>query len=646
MVTITIDGRELQVEPGITILTAARNAGIDIPTLCDHPHLVPYGGCRLCAVEVEGARVLQTACTMPVSDKMVVHTQTDKVKEARKFILTMIFSERNHFCPFCQVSGGDCELQNAAYAEGMTHWPLQPNWQSYAVDASHPYIIIDHNRCILCRRCVRACSDLVGNYTLGFEERGAKSVLVADLGVPLGESTCISCGTCAQVCPTGAIIDRESAYKGKETQVDRTKSICIGCSVGCGIEVLSRDNRLVRIDGDWDAPVNEGLLCKVGRYEPMYEKRTRIVTPLIKDGDKQKVTTWSDALAFVGEHLKPMLGKDGSEVAGIASTRLSAEALYNFKHLVSDAMHSALVTTTEEGGATAAPRLLAKEKQIAFENRISDLNKADTFVVLGADLVKYHEVLGFMVKRAAAKESKLLVIDSEDNPLFLFADKALLVKPGTEHLAFAAAVELAKGGSVQLPADCMITMEDLKAFADFLAASKETQVIFGKDYSKSLSGDAVKSLAENAEKLGTAKVLGTKGKANSMTASLLDLDQPFELKGNEVVIVALADDDLSNKQLQKLEKAGSLIVLASYRSALTAKADVVLPVAIWSEDGGTYINLEGKVQKTKAVIKPADEVHTSEFALRMIADQVGVATSTDEWITRLTPDCSVALTGL
>ncbi len=262
MIKLTIDGKTVEVKEGTTVLEAAEQAGIYVPTLCHHPQLTPYGGCRLCMVDVEGARTLQPSCTMPASDGMVVNTKSQKVLDARKFVLTLIFSERNHFCMYCQVSGGDCELQNRAYDEGMTHWDLQPNWTPYDVDASHPFIVLDNNRCILCRRCVRACGELVGNYTLGFEERGAKSFLVADYDVPLGESTCVSCGTCVQICPTGALIDRQSAYQGKETEVDHHIGVCTECSVGCVRDVLTRDNRLVRIEGDWDAQPSNGLLCE------------------------------------------------------------------------------------------------------------------------------------------------------------------------------------------------------------------------------------------------------------------------------------------------------------------------------------------------------------------------------------------------
>ena len=332
MVNLTIDGKQVQVPEGTTVLRAAEKIGVDIPTLCDHPKLKPLGGCRLCLVEVEGMRTLQTSCTLPVAEKMVVRTDTEKVNDARTFVLAMIFSERNHFCPYCQVSGSDCDLQNAALDQGMTHWPLVPNWQPFAVDASHPYYVMDQNRCILCQRCIRACSDLVGNFTLGLEERGTHSLLVADWGVPLGESSCISCGTCVQVCPTGALINRRSAYQGHENQADKVSSVCINCSLGCGITVFNRDNRVIRIDGDWDGLVNGGLLCKEGRFIPMEENRTRISTPLVRKNGALQPASWEEALAEVASHLKPLSGKkDG--IAALVSSRLPAEALSLFQEI-------------------------------------------------------------------------------------------------------------------------------------------------------------------------------------------------------------------------------------------------------------------------------------------------------------------------
>ena len=282
MVQITINGKQIEVPEGTTVLRAAEMAGINIPRLCDHKELTPYGGCRLCIVEVQGVRVPMASCTLPVNNGMVVNTDTEALRKSRKFILSMLFSERNHFCPFCQVSGGDCELQNAAYAEEMTHWPIQPGWNNFVVDTSQPYFVLDNNRCILCRRCVRACAEMTGNFTLSVAERGAKSMIVADTDVSLGESSCIKCGSCVQVCPTGALIDRSSAYQSHKRDLSEIKSICTGCSVGCSIKVLVRDNRIVRIEGDWEGSVNRGVLCEHGRYDPITDARRRITTPLMK----------------------------------------------------------------------------------------------------------------------------------------------------------------------------------------------------------------------------------------------------------------------------------------------------------------------------------------------------------------------------
>ena len=413
------------------MLHAAEKAGFTIPTLCDHPELTPYGGCRLCVVELEGSRNPVTSCTMPVSNGMVVRTDTPKLHEIRKFVLMLLFSERNHYCMYCQKSGGDCELQNAAYGEDMTHWPIQPNWNIFPVNSSHPNFIIDHNRCILCRRCVRACGELVGDFTLGMHERGASTMLVADSDVPVGDSTCIACGMCVQSCPTGAIIDRASAYHGLDRKVETTLSTCVACSVGCGVELITRDNWLLRIDGDWDAPVNGGLMCLAGRYTPLAEERERLVTPLIRKNGALKAATWDEALSAVAAKVKPLAGKNGSGVAALASTRLPAEALFAFRQIFADKLGSGMVTSLDEDTTVARPGALANELGCAFETKLDALKKADCVVLVGAHLLDGHQVAGFFVKRALPMGTQLVVINSE-KPSEL-AHFSLQPKPGTEN---------------------------------------------------------------------------------------------------------------------------------------------------------------------------------------------------------------------
>jgi len=623
MYQLKIDDKEIQVPEGTTVLKAASMAGIEIPTLCDHPALEPYGGCRLCLVEIEGARTLQPACTLPVSDKMVIRTQTEKVKNSRKFILSMIFSERNHFCPYCQVSGSDCELQNAAYGEGMTHWPIQPNWQSYPMDASHPYFVLEHNRCILCRRCVRACAELVGNYTLGMEERGANTILVADLGVPLGSSSCISCGVCVQICPTGALIDRWSAYRGQEKDVNSTKTICLGCSIGCGIEVLHRDNNLIKINGDWDAEINSGVLCDVGRFIPMDEKRNRVVTPMIRKDGALKAATWDEALSVVMENFKLFTHKKENGIAAIASTRLPADVLYYYKQIFEEILGSDMVTSTEEGRYTEVLSELAEEKG-SFESKFSEIHKADTIMTIGLDLTKDHQVAGFFIKRLIPKGTKVIPVSHESSGMDAFTQHSMIIKRN-EDLAFIQALDAVITGvdSSKFSEKSGISLQEITEIAKLLDSSKNLVIVYGTDFEVKQKRETVQTLLKLAKKLN-AKLISPKGKANSLVAEQLKLNKPFEVNGHKAAYIALGDEDPSKAIIQKLENIPFLVVQASYHSSLTAKADVVLPVTTWLEQSGYYITCDGQVQLANKSLQSPVDVKTNKEVVLAIADRLKI----------------------
>jgi formate dehydrogenase major subunit len=644
MISVTIDGKKLEVAEGTTVLRAAQMAEIHIPTLCDHPELTPHGGCRLCLVEVEGARTLQPSCTLPVSNGMEIRTNTPRVHEARKFVLSLLFSERNHFCMYCQMSGGDCELQNAAYGEDMTHWPLQPNWQPYPVDGSHEYIVLDHNRCILCRRCVRACGELVGNFTLGMSERGSSTMLVADLDVPLGESTCVSCGTCVQVCPTGAIIDRMSAYRGRETDVQRVKTTCVGCSVGCGVEVVVRDNNVLRIEGDWDAPVNEGLLCKIGRFNSLEDNRERVVTPLVRKNGTLKAATWEEALEHVASKLKSLAGKNGDGVAALASTRLPSEALHLFKEFFAHKLGSQMVTSIEEGVTVAVPGELAAKLGKPFEGDLQALKSADCVVAVGVDLVANHQVAGFLVKRSLPNGTKLVVVDPYDNGLEELADYALRPQKGSDHtLLLGITSEFVNLGVAKSePADLVdltrhtaddvsqttgIPAATIREVAQLIAASERPAFVYGKGITGQDS-QALQALLELARLAGALDanppaVIGTKGQANSLAAYRYGLDKTFELNGQQAVYLALGDDKVSQRLLKRLENAPFIAVQASHTSPATDMADVVLPVEMWTEQAGHYLNLEGRLQEANPSLTPPPEAWSNVKVLEILAASTG-----------------------
>jgi formate dehydrogenase major subunit len=648
MVQLTINGKQIEAAEGTTVLSAAKRAGIDIPTLCAHKELTPFGGCRLCIVEVQGFRVPIASCTLPVSNGMVINTETETLKKSRKFILSMLFSERNHFCPFCQVSGGDCELQNAAYHEEMTHWPMQPGWNGYPVDSSHPYFILDNNRCILCRRCVRACAELAGNFTLAMAERGAATLVVADTNVPLGESTCIKCGSCVQVCPTGALIDRTSAYQGHDESMTEVKSICAGCSVGCGIKLILRNDRIVRIEGDWDGAVNRGVLCEHGRYDPMNETRQRINSPLMKKNGKLEPVSWDEALGAVADKLKPLAGDAQDGVAAIASTRLPVEALAMFKELFADGFKSAMVTSTEEGFTTAAVSALA-EKEAGFEGKLDVLRNADAVLCFGANVAKSHMVAGFMVKRALPKGMRLINVDTETGALDELADislkpaqgsdlalieglQAIIVKEelGRAPLAIADP-EKVIAAAVQATG---LTLETLTKAARVLAHAVSPVILFGKGVTAQRDEKLVAALLSLAKLVGAVDserlgLISVKGEANSVAAAQLHLDAQFTLNGQKAVYAMIGDDYVSKRLVEKLAKAPYLVVQATHASSLTEKADIVLPVTIWSEHEGHYVSLDGRVQKAEKAVSAPEGVRENTAVLAEVAMRMNMPVKKD-----------------
>ncbi len=563
LVNVTIDGREIKAQAGQTILEAALAAGIDIPTLCHHPALEPIGACRLCLVEVERQRNLQPACTFKVTDGMVVHTESEKVVKTRRFLLELLFSERNHYCMYCQMSG-DCELQSLAYRYGLDSWLYPRPYTPMPVDATREYFVMDHNRCILCRRCVRACQELVGNYTLGLRGRGLNTMVVADTDVPFGESSCLSCGTCLQVCPTGALMDRHSAYRGVAEEVERTRSTCLECSVGCGVELIVRDNHLLRVEGDWDADVNRGLLCADGRFESLRDGQARIRSPMVRrDGELQEVS-WDEALEAIAAGVKE-LGDDS--LVALVSSRATNEALSAFAQTFKTAV-----------SLVPIPSCLKEA-----EGSLAELDEADLFLVVGTDLDVSHKVVGMAVRRGLMNRGARLVIVGEGGP----ADMA--------HYKFTAdevekAVALARGAS-------------------------SPAVVYGAG-----AGELLDTLRES---LGDkATFLGLVPGSNARGLLAAGIAGEAEVNGAKGAFVFAADETVDGDLLERLSNVEFLVVQASYENPLLERADVVLPATVWAEKSGTITNTEGRTQKINAVLQPPAGVRDDLEVLEALATRL------------------------
>lgn len=588
MIKVNINDQIVEVEAGTTVLDAALKAGVNIPTLCHHPKLHPYGACRLCLVEVQGARTLLPSCTTPATDNMIVLTDTERVKKSRRFVLSMLFSERNHFCMYCQATDGDCDLQNAAYAEGMTHWTFTPPYLPFAVDASHPYFVLDNNRCILCRRCVRACGELVGNYTLGFEERGSSSFLVADDGVPLGKSTCISCGNCVQFCPTGALIDRHSAYQGRLTDLQHIESVCIDCSLGCIRDVQTRDNRLVRINGVLEGETNQGLLCELGRYKPVTDQRERVTTPMIRRDGQLVPASWEDALGVVVTQLKA-IGSD--EISAFISPRQSIEAISAFSEFFRDNFQVKQVGLLNKDQTAISSLRLAEEFGI-FESEVTTLANCDAAYVLGADIFDKHQIAGYMLKRQVGDGMKLF-LDPE-------ADQT----------------------------------DQLDQFKQHIDECKNAVIVVGKKYTRSENLGALRELLTWAGQ-ANVKVVMLKGKANAYAAALfgiLPCDQSIASKLGYMVI---GDQHSCQNSLACLQQSEYKVVQAAYQSDLTEMADVVLPSRNWLEEEGHYLSTDGKLNLNRQALQPIEQTKSTAEIMAILADRFGL-TLTNNWISTIT----------
>ncbi len=553
MVNITLNGQSIQVPLGSTVLEAAEHAGIHIPTLCHHPALVNLGACRMCTVEIEGERALQPSCTYPVREGMIIKTETPRVFNLRKFVLEMLFSERNHYCMFCEMSG-DCELQTLAYQHGLAHWTYPTPNPRLHVDGTRKYFLMDHNRCILCRRCIRACSDIVANHTLGVKYRGSKTMISADMGVPFGDSSCISCGTCLQVCPTGALVDRKSAYMGRHTDTQTVNSQCSFCSVGCSSQIIKRSGRVLRVEGDWEGS-NEGVLCHLGRFDPFYETRDRVLSPMIRKGDSLIAVEWDEALDCIADKIK----ETGHEKAKAWITgKTLHEAMESFVN----------VFEKKIGMPVGALESTLLDLNLPSNGTLSDIDKSDCILIIGADPLLRHLVLGYRVKRARNHGAKVILVGGD----------------GKEGIGRYAHMKFEFGNLDDALKICM--------------DSDMPMVLYGEGLG-----------ITNAEKVkvleSRAKFMGLFPATNGYHARELGLQDGVKRDHAKLMYVLLEDLELREETVQTLKKAEFVVSHSSYLGAVSEFANVILPVPLWYEREGTFVNCEGnEIKVTAAMNKP------------------------------------------
>ena len=330
-VNLTIDGRKIQTETGKTILQVAQESGIEIPILCHHPALPPEGACRICLVEIERQRALQPACTFPATEGLVVHTRSPKVVEARRFVLEMLLSDHPFDCMTCDATG-NCLLQDLVYEYGVKTEVYPGLHHQYPVDDPNPFIQVDRNKCILCRRCVRACNYINGVDAISVVYRGFNARIAFGADSFMAESPCEFCGSCVAVCPTAALYPKLSIGQGRSWQVKRVQSVCSYCGVGCQIVLEVKDNRIVKVESAWDGPANHGWTCVKGRFGYDYVRHPdRLTRPQVRkyliDGTPREPgrgewveVDWDTALEITARKLREARDRFGPDSLGILTS--------------------------------------------------------------------------------------------------------------------------------------------------------------------------------------------------------------------------------------------------------------------------------------------------------------------------------------
>lgn len=449
-IRLTIDGQEVKAKPGMTVLEAARSAGIYIPTLCADPDLKPYGGCRLCIVEIEKLRGFPTSCTTPVTEGMVVKTNTDAVNEVRRTVVELLLSDHPSECLICHrrkrcgpfdiclrnvavtercvtcAKNEHCELQDIVDYLGITELPFKHTERSYPVDTSNPFFYRDLDKCVLCGKCVRVCDEVLGVGAVAIINRGFGSKVATFGDKPIIDSNCVSCGECVVHCPVGALMPKVT-----ERPTEEVATTCTYCGVGCGMYLGVRDGKVMSVRGKREGTVNNGFLCVKGRFGfDFIHHEDRLKYPLIKKNGKFAEASWDEALELVATKLG---GYKPDELAVVSSAKCTNEDNYvaqKFARVVlktNNVDHCARLCH-----APTVAGLVQSFGSGAMTNSISEFRDAGCIFAIGTNTTEAHPIIALELKRAVDNGARLIVANPREIDLVRWSYLWLQHNPGSD----------------------------------------------------------------------------------------------------------------------------------------------------------------------------------------------------------------------
>ncbi len=408
-VTLKIDGQEVTVPKGTTVLLAAKSIGIEIPTFCWHPKLKPVGACRMCYVEIEKRPKLEVSCATECLPDMVVHTNSEKVKQGRKAVLEFTLLNHPLDCPTCD-KGGECDLQDLTFAHGIDDSRFDFRKYRFIRDKKStfddfrlgPEIVRNQNRCILCYKCVRANKEAFGEYDLGAFQRGNITEIDASPGEQVDS---LYSGNLVEICPVGALTNTDWRYKIRVWKAKQSNSICQYCADGCNIKLWSGRNKIFRATSRRNDDIDEGWICNIGRYGyQIGNPDSRLTTPLVKKADAQVPVSWEEAAGLVARKFKEIKDKKGGVcIGGLISPNLDCNSLYAFSKFFRTVLGSNNVDFRTDYKMLPEKYGDLYTKMTSFKFKIADIEKSDLILVIGSNLIKEHPIVHLRVRKAVTR---------------------------------------------------------------------------------------------------------------------------------------------------------------------------------------------------------------------------------------------------
>ena len=642
MINFKLNGQEMEVEAGITILNAARAQSIDIPTFCYQDRLSILASCRMCLVEVEGRPKLEPACATLVSEGMEVLSHSEKVVASREDMLEILLANHPLDCPVCDKSG-ECELQDTVFDYGKGDSRLYDPKRVFRIEdiELNGVITFNANRCIQCQRCVRVCEEVVGEVALGTMERGLDSEIT---GVGNSLKDCSHCGNCIEVCPVGALMSTPYRYKARPWDLERTDTICNMCGTGCNMTIETREGELMRVKSKYETGINGELLCAKGRFGfDFIDGGERITQPMIRKNDVMTPVSWSEVIDFIANKVQNILKHDG-HIKGLISPRQTNETAFMFRKLMSEVFQSSDIHSScrYSGLHVDAETISTLQRIMAQDYSRQPLDKiltASSILLLGSNITEENPVTGYIIRQSLRDHhNDLFIASSQPSGLDDIACKSYRLLPGNEALL------LSSLATKTLPG-----MED--EFASFISNTRENftnapsiTLLVGCEF---LRTDKVNDCLLWIEK--TIHLLQNQGKKIYLQF-LFDRPNQLglwhmgclpDLRTHQPQLVpdmfyVIGADPLGNcSENDPLEQAAlntpCLIVQNSVMTASAKKAMVILPAPSYGEENGTYTNNEARVQKIRAIRPPKPGVLQSTEVFARIAGtlhtDIGPATS-------------------